>query len=73
MNVAGGGKSFATGGVTPGTSNALANASSSQDLMSLAETIVTGINSKQVRISESIITDAQHNVSVSEANANLFN
>ena len=72
MNVAGGGKSFAAGGITPGTSNMLGGVNSNQDLGLLAETIVSGINSQRVIISEASITDTQNRVSVSEANSTLF-
>lgn len=73
MNVAGGGKSFAAGGITPGTSNMLGSVNGNQDLSLLAETIVSGINTQRVIISEASITETQNRVSVSEANSTLFN
>lgn len=75
MNVAGGGVAFANGGIMPGTSNALqaSGVNNTQiQLDTLASSIISGINSKEVVVTESSITTSQQNVSVTELTSNLF-
>ena len=75
MNVAGGGKKFEHGGVTPGTSNALneiSNSNTAVFMQKLEAGLVRGYNSKKVFVTETDVTRTQHSVSVTEANANLF-
>ena len=72
MNVAGGGRSFADGGITPGTSNKLGGVNGGLELSTFADKIISGINNKSVLVSESSITNTQTNVTLSESNARLF-
>lgn len=75
MNAAGGGVRFADGGIMPGTSNILQSSgtsNSSQQFDKLAQNIVSGINAKEVTVSESSITSSQSSVAVSELTANIF-
>ena len=75
MNEAGGGVRFADGGVMPGTSSMIQQSSvtnTTQQFDELALNIVSGINNKQVTVSEAAITNTQTSVSVSELTANIF-
>ncbi len=75
MNAAGGGVRFADGGIMPGTSNILQSSgasNSSQQFDKLAQNIVSGINAKEVTVSEASITSSQSSVAVSELTANIF-
>tara|TARA_R110000851_G_scaffold44178_2_gene108752 strand:+ start:9482 stop:13462 length:3981 start_codon:yes stop_codon:yes gene_type:complete len=75
MNAMGGGVKFADGGVMPGTSSRIqlsALSNTSQQFNELARNIVSGINSKEVIVSEASITNTQSSVSVSELTANIF-
>ena len=75
MNAAGGGVRFATGGMIPGTANRLQSSSitnTSQQFSELANTIVSGINSKEVTVSEASITTSQESVSVSQLTSTIF-
>ena len=73
MNVAGGGKKFNDGGITPGSSNLISDAGKDQlQLQGFAHTIVKGINSKKVTVTESDISTSQNNVAVTEATSSLF-
>jgi len=75
MNAAGGGVRFADGGVMPGTSNILQSsgaANSSQQFEQLAANIVSGINSKEVIVTEASITGSQQSVAVTELTSTIF-
>jgi TP901 family phage tail tape measure protein len=75
MNVAGGGVAFANGGIMPGTSNTLQASSVNNTQMQfddLASNIISGINSKEVIVTEASITTSQENVSVTELTSNIF-
>ncbi len=75
MNVAGGGVAFANGGIMPGTSNALQASSVNNTQIQfddLASNIISGINSKEVVVTEASITTSQENVSVTELTSNIF-
>ena len=75
MNAAGGGVRFADGGVMPGTSNILQSSGSSntsQQFEELANNIVSGINTKEVIVSEASITGSQTSVAVSELTSTIF-
>lgn len=75
MNAAGGGVRFADGGIMPGTSNILQSSSarnSNKQFDKLAQNIVSGINSKEVIVSEASITSSQSSVAVSELTSNIF-
>ena len=75
MNVMGGGVKFAEGGITPGTSNMIQAASSTNKVTLSADDIaqiVGGINNKTVTVTESSITDTQNNVNISELTASIF-
>ena len=71
MNAAGGGKKFADGGITPGSKIIMAQ-NTAQDLESVADRIVSGINNKNVFMTESSVTDTQRSVSTIESNASIF-
>jgi hypothetical protein len=71
MNVAGGGKRFAEGGIT-GALQATATSSSSNSMSNLANQIVNGINNKTVTVSEADITSTQNNVNISELTSSIF-
>ena len=75
MNVAGGGVAFANGGIIPGTSNAIQASSVNNSQIqfdNLASDIISGINSKEVTVTEASITSSQQNVSVSELTSTIF-
>ena len=75
MNAAGGGVRFADGGIMPGTSNILQSSgasNSAQQFDNLAQNIVSGINAKEVTVSEASITSSQSSVAVSELTATIF-
>ena len=75
MNAAGGGVRFADGGVMPGTSNILQSSgasNTSQQFEELANNIVSGINTKEVIVSEASITGSQTSVAVSELTSTIF-
>lgn len=75
MNVAGGGVAFANGGIMPGTSNTLqASSVNNQQIQfdDLASNIISGINSKEVTVTEASITSSQQNVNVSELTSTIF-
>lgn len=75
MNQAGGGVKFAEGGIMPGTSNILQAAGvtdTAQQLNEMARVIVSGINAKEVIVTEGAITSSQNNVSVSELTSTIF-
>ena len=75
MNAAGGGVRFADGGIMPGTSNILQSsgtANSSQQFEQLAANIVSGINSKEVVVTEASITGSQQSVAVTELTSTIF-
>jgi len=74
MNQAGGGIAFADGGVTPGTSGMLqsTSVSGSQQMEELAKNIVSGINTKEVILTESSVTQSQSNVELVEVSSALF-
>ena len=75
MNAAGGGVRFADGGIMPGTSNMLQSSGASntpQQFDRLAANIVSGINSKEVIVTEASITESQSSVAVSELTATIF-
>jgi len=75
MNEAGGGVTFANGGIMPGTSNTLqASSGNNRQIQfdNLASNIISGINSKQVTVTESAITSSQASVSITELTANIF-
>ena len=71
MNVAGGGKRFADGGITPGSKIIMAQ-NTGQDFEAVADKIISGINSKNVFMTESSVTDTQRSVSTIESNASIF-
>tara|TARA_R110002020_G_scaffold290128_2_gene505575 strand:- start:4004 stop:8728 length:4725 start_codon:yes stop_codon:yes gene_type:complete len=71
MNTAGGGKSFAAGGITPGT-KAVMGGNAQQDFANVAQQIIDGINDKQVFVTESSVTDTQNSITMTESNASLF-
>jgi hypothetical protein len=72
MNAAGGGVKFADGGITPGTSNMLNKVGGGMSNEIMAQQIITGINSKQVIVTESDISSTQSSVAVNESNSSLF-
>tara|TARA_Y100001938_G_C8098468_1_gene439846 strand:- start:1460 stop:5488 length:4029 start_codon:yes stop_codon:yes gene_type:complete len=74
MNQAGGGIAFADGGITPGTSGMLqsTSVSQSQQFSELAKNIVSGINTKEVILTESSVTQSQSNVELVEVSSALF-
>ena len=72
MNVAGGGKAFAQGGVTPGTRAALDAAKGTLNVSDVAQLITSSINSQQVYVTESDISSTQTTVSITENNSNIF-
>tara|TARA_B100001094_G_scaffold226330_1_gene220744 strand:- start:1663 stop:5790 length:4128 start_codon:yes stop_codon:yes gene_type:complete len=75
MNEAGGGVKFADGGIMPGTSNIIQSSGVSNQqiqLQQLAGTIVSGINSKEVTVTEADITSSQSSVSVTELTSSIF-
>ena len=75
INQAGGGVKFADGGIMPGTSNIIQSSSvtnQTQQFEELAANIVSGINSKEVVVTESAITNTQESVSVSELTSTFF-
>ena len=72
MNVAGGGKSFADGGLMPGTSNRISGVGTGMNLDAFAHNIVKGINEKQITVTESDISQTQNSVAVAEATSSLF-
>ena len=72
MNVAGGGKRFEQGGVTPSNSaatKAVAGLLSNQDMVSA---ITSAINTQKVIVSEAEISSSQNNVQVSESLSTIF-
>lgn len=72
MNQAGGGKSFASGGIMPGTSNMISGVGGGMNMEAFAHNIVKGINSKKITVTEADISSTQNNVAVVEATASLF-
>ena len=72
MNVAGGGKKFALGGISPGTKTQMDSATDGWKAKDVANLISGAINSQQVFVSESEITTSQSVVEISEGRASLF-
>jgi hypothetical protein len=75
MNAAGGGVRFADGGIMPGTSNILQSSgasNTSQQFEELANNIVSGINTKEVIVTEASITGSQTSVAVTELTSTIF-
>ena len=75
MNQAGGGVKFAYGGVMPGVSNKINDVgfgNMSLVLDELGQQVIAGVNSQQVTVTESDITSAQNNVSITELTSNIF-
>ena len=72
MNVAGGGKKFALGGISPGTKTQMDAATDGWTAKDVAGIISGAINSQQVFVSESEITTSQSVVEISEGRASLF-
>ncbi len=75
MNQAGGGVAFASGGIMPGTSNTIQASSVNNTQMqfdNLAENIISGINSKEVIVTEGAISSSQESVAVTELTSSIF-
>jgi len=77
MNVAGGGISFQDGGMTPtvaGLANRLQSTqvSPEQQMQDFANSITASINTQEVVVTESSITQTQTDVSTIESNSTLF-
>ena len=72
MNVAGGGKKFALGGISPGTKTQMDSATDGWKAKDVANLISGAINSQKVFVSESEITTSQSVVEISEGRASLF-
>lgn len=77
MNVAGGGVAFQDGGMTPtvaGLANRLQSTqvSPEQQMQDFANSITASINTQEVVVTESSITQTQTDVSTIESNSNLF-
>lgn len=75
MNEAGGGVKFQDGGIMPGVSNKVNEAGLGNMALIIEELghqVVSGVNSKQVTVTEANISNAQSNVNVLELQSSIF-